>query len=69
MDERANQGVLKDVLCVFAVAKDFPYPALERWTVAPGQLLECVLVAAFGCRDKVRFAGRLIAGHWIFVRA
>src|SRR5271165_1257743 len=35
MDERANQRVLKNVLCVFTIAKDLPYPTLERWSVAP----------------------------------
>jgi hypothetical protein len=48
MTERANQGLLKHVLCVFVVAYDPAYPALQSWTVAPAQLHECVLIAAFG---------------------
>jgi hypothetical protein len=69
MDERANQGVLKDVLCVFAVAKDLPYLSLERWTVAPAQLHECVLIPVLCCRQEVCFAGILITGHRIVALA
>jgi hypothetical protein len=69
MDERPNQGVLKDVLCVFVVAKDLPYPALERPTVAPAQLHECVLIPVLRCRQEIYFAGSLITGHWILALA
>jgi hypothetical protein len=60
VNERANEGVLKDVLCVFAVAKDLPYATLQRRTVSPAQLHEGVLIPVFGGGDEVRFTGSLI---------